>query len=819
MQRDVEPREVSAKGVERERNGSTRLPRRSGAPHSGDQIDETFQQSMTLAQLGSLLPGLRLLIGMVIATIVIATLYFGRGLLIPLALAALLGFLLDPLVTRLKRWGVPRTLGVILVVACALGVVGGIGVYVTNQLTGLSADLPTYQNTIRTKLRNLRKAAMHPSGWDGALKTLETVQHEIEVPDTTSSPSPSKPQQVEVVETAAKPMQVAMEWLGRVSEPVATAGIVLLFVILILLDRRDLRDRLLRASGGDLHVATDAMDEASERIGRYLRMQFLVNVSYGIPMGIGLWLIGVPAAPLWGFVAAVMRFVPYVGTVVSAIFPLALAFAVAPDWSMVLWTLALIGVLELLCANVAEPWLYGSSTGMTPLSIIVAATFWTALWGPIGLILSTPLTVCLLVLGRYLPALHFMEVLLGDDDALDEPQRLYQRLLAGDVEEATELANEHVEEHLPHKPDEAAITQALIGFYDDVAVPALRVATVNHVEIASAEQRLRVGRGMNDLLNELAEQYPPPAPDSATQTRGRVRCVGARWEVDSLAAAILTHVFARKGYDASQPVHPLSLLPAEDALVQAGDVDVICLSVFSPQPQARIRLIARKLRRRLPQVRIVVAAWNAGPELLLEDMQRRLGVDGIVSSVNELVLQMDLVLAKDSTAGEISVPVPEKDTERVQALRDSGAMAPDNEELVRDFARRAANAFVVKFAEVAWVDAEDVHKPGKLIWADADSIPRNEEISSWVIGRTDALVVPDTARDPRFAHNPRLLEKQVRFYAGAPLRDRDGHVLGVLSVMDDAPRSMSATELELLGELASDLMRDVYDRIAANAPA
>ncbi len=212
-----------------------------------------------------------------------------------------------------------------------------------------------------------------------------------------------------------------LQWLGRVAEPVTMAGIVLLFVILILLDRDDLRDRLLRLMGGNLHVATDALDEASQRIGKYLRMQFVVNITYGLPMAAGLWFIGVPGAILWGVLAAIMRFVPYVGAMISAAFPLALAFAVDPGWQMLLMTLGLIMALELISNNLIEPWLYGSSTGLSTLSIIVSATFWTALWGPIGLILSTPLTVCLLVLGRYIPALQFMEVLLGSSPVLGRP--------------------------------------------------------------------------------------------------------------------------------------------------------------------------------------------------------------------------------------------------------------------------------------------------------------------------------------------------------------------------------------------------------------
>ncbi len=260
------------------------------------------------AQLASMLPALRLLVGLLIAALVIAALYFGRELLIPLALALLLGFLLDPAVSRLKRWGLPRlaaTLGVVAITLCALA---GMGAYLGNQVSELSAGLPIYQSTIRAKLRNLRQLASGPSAWDGALKTYDTVEKEI------ASPAGSRPgprvQKVEIQPVELKPLAQFTSWLGKISEPVVTAGIVLLFVVLILLDRDDLRDRLLRLMGGNLHVATDALDEASGRIGRYLRMQFIVNLSYGLPMAAGLWFLGVPGAILWGVAAAIMRFVP-----------------------------------------------------------------------------------------------------------------------------------------------------------------------------------------------------------------------------------------------------------------------------------------------------------------------------------------------------------------------------------------------------------------------------------------------------------------------------------------------------------------------------
>jgi len=775
----------------------------SDRDHSHAAVGSTHG-TLASSALTSFVPALRFLTGLLIATILIAALYLGRSLLIPLALAALFGFLLDPLVRRLHRWGVPRAASVFFVVALALGVVAGIGVYVTTQLTALSADLPTYRSTIRDKLHALRVAASKPSAWDGALKTLQTVQKEIDTTPTAGANTAPAPAKVEIVGPESRPAKIVLDWLDRVSEPVATAGICLLFVILILLDRRDLRDRLLRLAGGDLHAATDAIDEASERIGRYLRMQFLINACYAVPMGLGLWWIGVPAAALWGFVAAIMRFVPYVGPIVSAVFPLALAFAVSPDWSMVLWTLGLILTLELFCAYVVEPWLYGSSTGLSAMSIIVAAMFWTTLWGPIGLILSTPLTVCLLVLGRHLPSLHFLEVLLGSESSLAPPQRLYQRLLADDVEEAADFAGEYIDERRRQRGDDDGA--ALVDFYDGVGVPTLRIATSHHIDVASAEHRLRLATGMAELLEELRAEYPAPPATS----RAPVYCLGARWEIDVLAAQMIAHALQCHGYPVSTAAHAL-LAPTSIELPD-GDAQpaVVCVSVFGNQPQARIRLIARRLRRRLPQARIVVAAWNAGVDLLDAEAARKLGVDALVASLRELLLHVEhLAPAGDGAQAALAAPIPDDDAERVAALRASGALDPAFDTLYEETIRHAINAFDVKYAEIAWVDVAQVHAPASPLANARDGVSRELAPCSWVVGGGEAVVVNDIQRDPRFSDDVGFAEHGIRFYAGAPIRDRERHALGALCLMDTEPREMKPEDLAVLVEMADALMQSI----------
>ena len=794
------PRDPLPAHTNRRRDGEGALP--PGTAHA-------------LAAVASMLPALRLLVGLLIAALVIAALYFGRDILIPLALAVLLGFLLDPAVSRIKRWGLPRMAATLLVVAIALGALGGMGAYLGNQVSQLSADLPTYQNTIRKKLRNLRASFKGPSVWDGALKTYDTVEREIAV----ASGPPERVQKVEIQHPEGKSWEQVMGWLEKISAPIATAGIVLLFVILILLDRDGLRDRLLRLMGGNLHVATDALDEASERIGSYLRMQFIVNVTYGFPMAVGLWFIGVPGAVLWGVLATVMRFVPYVGPMISAIFPLALAFAVAPGWEMLLWTLGLILLLELISNNIIEPWLYGSSTGLSTLSIILAATFWTALWGPIGLILSTPLTVCLLVLGRYIPSLKFMEVLLGSEPVLDLPQRLYQRLLADDVEEAVDLATSTIDAELPDKPQPADWAAAVQGFYDTGGIPTLRLASSHYADVATAEHRLRLSSGLDELLEELAEAYPPP---STTMHSGRVHCVGARWDMDALAAQMAAHSLALHGYAASHADHPLS--SAIELVETSGwhDVRWLVLSVLHPQPQAQVRTILRRLRRmhqQMPQVQVVLALWNAPSHLLGEDTAQRLGVQAVVTSMQELVLRLHQLAAASHADGAAPrgvqpAALPGNEAQRLQALHASGLTQHPPVRLFHEAAQKAANVFDVKYAQVSLVDQDWVHTPGGLLVADGTppeqaGLPRDESICSYVVHDHAPVVVHNVARDPRFADNPALAEAQVRFYAGVPLTDDQGRALGTLCILHDTPRSITEEELELLGQMAQDLMEQV----------
>lgn len=730
------------------------------------------------------------------ATLVIAALYLGRDVLLPLAVAFLISFALNPLVSWLTRRGLPRLLSVLVVLTMVLTLFAGMGMLLVTQVRSLGAELPTYQTTIRDKLVDLRHQMQGPGIVERALETVDSLQKEVE-PEPETLPGADAPQRVEVVPAPQSPFEMAFEWLTPLLEPLATAGIVFVFVFLALLDRSDLRDRLLRLLGGNIHRSTTAMEEAGARISKYLLMQLLVNVTYGVPMALGLWLIGVPGALLWGTVAAVMRFIPYIGPVISAVFPLALAFAVDPGWQMILLTLGLIVVLELLSNNVVEPLLYGSSTGLSAISLIAAATFWTLLWGPVGLILSTPLTVCLLVVGRNLPQMQFLDTLLGSAPALDLPTRIYQRLLADDPDEAADIAAGEVER------------TSLRAFYNDIGIEVLRQAGTDYARNATAEHRLRVANGMDDLLDDLREDYPVA---EASGQPARVVCLGGKWDVDSIAAAMLAHALGHEGI-AAEARAATGATARHVAKLDLEATDIVCIGYFSDAPAAAARQLCRRLRQRWPHLKLVLALWNRPPSLLEDDAFRKLGADGVVVSIDEAVERLRHMLSPEEALAAQQAPTPENDAERIAALHASGILDGHAREELDALAKRAADVFDVGFAVISAIDGErefivgqSRDLPGMRTGDGTDMIVmlRHQAVCDHVVGSGRMLVVSDAERDPRFADHPAIALWNTRFYAGAPLRTADGHVLGAFCLLDTKPHGLDDKEKGLLDTLAAD---------------
>ncbi|HZU35274.1 MAG TPA: AI-2E family transporter, partial [Gemmataceae bacterium] len=427
--------------------------------------------------------------------LVIATLYWAQKILIPLVLAVLLTFILSPLVTLLQRRGVPRIVAALLVVLLAMLVLGGIGTGLALQVKRLAGQLPQYKDNIARKVAGVR--GLGSGGW---LQNIRNTYHEIaggdepqEQAGTTPAPRPSP---------ATTGLSEFGTMIGPVAELVATAGLVVVLVIFMLIQREVLRNRLMQlVPHGRLLVTTRALTEAAERLSRFLLMQVAVNAGYGVVVGLGLYLIGVPYALVWGILVAFLRYFPFVGTWLAMGLIVLFSVAAIPGWTQPLLVLGLLLAVELAVANAVEPVLFGHSTGVSPLALLVAVAFWTWLWGIVGLVLSTPVTVCLLVLGRHIPNLEFLGVVLGDEPALDPEINFYQRLLARDQDEATVL----VEQYVHTQPPETV--------YDRVLIPALGLTKGDRERddlTAGAEQFIY--RAIRDILDDLAGAPPPEIP-------------------------------------------------------------------------------------------------------------------------------------------------------------------------------------------------------------------------------------------------------------------------------------------------------------------
>ena len=554
--------------------------------------------------------------------------------------------------TRLQRW-LGRIAAVLLVVAMIFAATIAGGWILTRQLVDLATKLPDYKENIHSKLRSLRV----PTGGAFAKvsKTVEELRKDLpgaetpppaaEKTDTSALPPNPSPAAaaVQVVETSKiNPMGLVQDLIAPLLGPLGKAALVLLLVIFMLLRREDLRSRLIRLVGkGHISTTTRAMEDAGARVFRYLLMQLVVNVSYGIPVAIGLYFIGVPNAVLWGAFATVLRFIPYIGPWIGAAMPVALSLAVSPSWMMPLLTIGLFVVLELLSNNVMEPWLYGSSTGVTPIALIVAAVFWTWLWGPVGLILSTPLTVCLVVMGRHVPRLSFLSVLLSDEEALTPAEDCYHRLLT--VGEHDEL--EFVEAYLK--------ANSLTALYDSVFIPVIIATETDHrLELLADEQRLLVEQSLRDIIEDLGTlpqveskidvlKAVAEDPQSIVPARRvQVYCLPARADRDELAGAMLVQLLQEQGLAAQSAPGKLSVSELLD-LVEKLAPDAACISVVSPSTVIQARYLCVKLKARFPQLRIVVGLW--GTTQGVTDATKRLrdsGANEVMTTLNDAVIQL-----------------------------------------------------------------------------------------------------------------------------------------------------------------------------------
>jgi predicted PurR-regulated permease PerM len=576
---------------------------------------------------------------------ILAILFFAREVFIPLSLSILLSFLLSIPCSFLERHSVPHVPAVILVVLLALSLLAGIGWLLSSQLFDLAGKLPGYQDVIETKLQALKTSPHSTLGQFN--KMLRQTAEELRAPETNdialakSTPAPTlsrtnsanlsqEPIPVEIREPQITSWGVLGGMVGPMLRPAANAFLVLVVLFFMLLGREDLRNRVIRLAGTDrIDLTTDALDEASDRVSRYLLMQLAVNTCFGILIGFGLSLIGVPNASLWGCLAMLLRFVPYVGAWIAAVAPLALAFAMHPGWSKLVWTVGLYASVELVTSNFIEPLLYGSSTGVSPLALLMAAIFWTWLWGPIGLLLSTPLTVCLAVLGLHVPRLHVLHVLLGDEPVLTPETRFYQRMLAQDASEAAKIADELLKE----KPVE--------GVYEELMVPALKFAKedLSRGRLTRKKESFILD-SIADLSGDLAEENAeskvndhPPAPDA--EVRKNVIIMPAKDRPDEIAGLLLQRLLSRRGAQ-SICLTAAALPTAHFDEIEKEGVKIVCISVVPPSTLRRTRYLCKKLRARFPEVKLVLCLWG-GPDRLPAARQTlsECGIDSFVGTYAE----------------------------------------------------------------------------------------------------------------------------------------------------------------------------------------
>ncbi|WP_158746856.1 AI-2E family transporter [Acidisphaera sp. L21] len=623
---------------------------------------------------------------MTLFVMIVATLYFGRDVLVPVTLALLLAFILAPLVDLLRRLHLGRVPSVLLGVIVALSIVLAIGGVIGTQIAQLTTDVPKYAATVETKIASVKAYTVgRLSGMAnnlGAQRTQAPAQPGSpaapRIAPTASNPAPVP--EAAAQPTTSSPMELAERYLTPVLSPLATFGIVFVVTVFALLQREDLRDRLIRLVGSDdLHRTTLAIDDGGRRLSKFFLFQLGLNTGFGIVVGIGLYFIGVPNPVLWGILSTLLRFVPYVGSAIAALLPMALAAAVEPGWTMLIWTAVLYVGLEGITGQVLEPLLYGHSTGLSPFSVVVAAIFWSWLWGPIGLILSTPLTLCLVVMGRHIKRLQFLDVLLGDRPALTPVESLYQRILADDADEAQDHAELILKE------------RSLSTYYDEVALKGLQLAANDAARGVLDEDQLdRVKATIKVLVEGLKSHHDVhPAPTKSDNEAvappqderelpnnadpeglepgevvphpwsdpSSILCIAGRGPLDEAAAAMLVQLLGKHGLGGRLVGY------GEVSRETIGEVDMTgvamaCVSYLdiSGSP-AHLRYLMQRLRQRLPSgAPILVGLWPAEDSTLSDKaIQQSIGADIFATSLAGTVTSC--VEAAREAAGHSPEPI------------------------------------------------------------------------------------------------------------------------------------------------------------------
>jgi predicted PurR-regulated permease PerM/methylmalonyl-CoA mutase cobalamin-binding subunit len=585
----------------------------------------------------------------------IAALYFAKAILLPIFLAILLSFLLAPLADRLEYWRVPRIPAVLIVVGMSFAVLGGIGWAVSQQSYALIKEIPRHKEIIKSKIETIRpdspaftrfvqalyeiRDSVAGTGAPKSLNEQSTPTGETDSkapgndPDKSSSQAdasiagrnvgsaaaPGKDVQVQLIESPGSLLAQVQSVVGSLLSPLATGGIIIVLVLFLLLDRENQRTRIVQLFGrSHLHAASEAMHDVTKRVGRYLRLLFLVNSSYGLAIAIGLWFIGVPGAIMWGVLGFSLRFVPYLGPWIAASIPILVSVATSTGWTQPILVIGMFVVVELISNNLIEPLVYGNTMGISTVGVVIAAIFWTWLWGPVGLILAMPMTVCLVVVARYVPQLRFITVLLADRPPLSAAEHVYQRLLAFDYQEPLKLARKTIKE------------SSLVAYYDDVLVPALIMSEHDrHAELLNDDQAAFVLEAAEDLVSELGEAAvaarlegtstesdQPPSGEERTESAilaTRILCVPLRDEGDEIASRMLAQLLIVEGFPVVTSGAELLTSEVVDR-VAATDADVVVISILPPITHRDSRLLWKRLRRHYPNLPIIVGIWSGSED-------------------------------------------------------------------------------------------------------------------------------------------------------------------------------------------------------------
>ena len=582
----------------------------------------------------------------------ITVLYLAREIFIPLSLALLLGFLLSPLVKHLEHWHVRRSLAVAMVIVSSLVGVGLVGWAVSQQLVDVFNQIPAYKDNIRDKLVAL--SGRHNPSLNKVKSSVQELGKELasplepppnpgpadNQPRAVDPPSRALPIPVEVVEPPATVLQAARAIIGPLIVPLGMALVVIVFTAFMLLHHADLRNRLIRLTAPrELNVMTQALDDATERVSKFLLTQFIVNTSFGVLVATGLYFVGLPNALLWGVLAGLLRFIPYLGTITGGALPLILALAVFPGWKQPLLVFGLYTAIEVVTFNLIEPWAYGARTGISPLAILVAAVFWTTLWGPVGLILSTPLTVCVVVLGRYVPQLEFLFVLLGDEPVMPPAAQFYQRLLAMDQREAQAIAIDFLK------------ANDTLALYDGVMVPALAMAEEDRHKGALESGREEF---MVQSITEFILEVPQIGEDFATENgkgAGKIPtekplnivCMAAADQADEIVSAMLAQLLEAAGHTVT--CLPVAESRSEDERIQHDvdrPIDVVLISALPPFALLSARTISKRAHTQYPNAEVVIGLWQFSSDAKqAADRLEKIFPDPVVTSLADAIARIE----------------------------------------------------------------------------------------------------------------------------------------------------------------------------------